>query len=348
MEITRQQELEWHRRIAGLPPLVPLGDVHAQLDAIATRFEGNSGLASLFGGARAKSSAAKGFSALRVSSHVGEVTISRVLATPYQVEWPPHAGGASAISVDELVRDGTVTVHVQYGGVAQVTADRATWSFRPGSMRYVCSGFPHQEELSGLTDVLSATVPISRLADLAGHLGALPMDRFPDNDINLGMAAFAGRFLFRRLVGPPQQSADEADQEEAVISVLRSALVPLFRGKTASSGAEVSRLIDNEIELNHRDPSLSVNKLAESVGLSRRQLYRYATSGLADRLGRRRAETAKGVIESSPDLELGLVAGVSGFSDANRMRHHFVKAFGVLPSVYREQMRRSGEDQTRD
>ncbi len=347
MEISREQELEWHRRIAGVPPLVPLGDVHAQLDSVVTRLTGTRGLTALSLNGLAESDDSRGFSALRVRTSVGSVNISRLLVTPVRIEWPGDTFFGGGPSRERLLRDGRLSVYVRYGGITRVWVGDSHVTFRPGSARYVSSGFPHVTAHSGLSDILAVEVPVSRISDLVGNLLAQPIERFPDNDINLGMMAFAGRFLFRSLVGPKQQHANESDQEEAIVSVVRSALGPLFRGKRADSSAEISRLIDHEIELNHRDPGLSVDSLAEAAGLSRRQLYRYTTVGLADRLGRRRAETARATIESDPDLKLGLVAGISGFSDANRMRHHFVKAFGILPSDYQAEVRRrTAEDLT--
>ncbi len=337
MTISRQQELEWHRRIAGGSPLVSSQDLHAELDAAVTRYSGAKGLAELSGNAPAVSTDSRGFAGLRVRSKVGDVTLTRTLTTPWKTSPGAGTGGAHPGEAT-LLRSGSVQINVQYSGTSSIWAENSKWKFPAGTANYVRSGFPHTTVHAGLSDILTVTIPLSRLSDLVDHFRADPVRQFADNDISLGMAAFAGMFLFRRLVGPPDEQADEADQEAAIVSVARSALVPLLRAQDMPPSPTMERLIAHEIELRHRDPNLDVDGLAQIVGLSRRQLYRYTNEGLAEGLGRRRAQTARELMTANPELELSQVARAAGFSDANRLRHHFTKAFGELPSAYRERV----------
>ena len=183
------------------------------------------------------------------------------------------------------------------------------------------------------------SVLISRLPMLVEGLDAQPVQLLPDSAITLGLLSLVSRFMFRGLVGSKQQLADEADAEAALISLVRSALTPIIREGDTSPGAAVRRIVASEIELHHRDAALSVDSIAEIVGLSRRQLYRYAGEGVAARLGRRHAQTAHDVVESNPMLDLKTVAKLSGFSDEGRLRDHFLKTYGLLPSAYRDLVR---------
>ncbi|WP_099332327.1 helix-turn-helix domain-containing protein [Actinomyces minihominis] len=340
MTISRQNELEWHRRVAEAPPLTSLGDVHAQLDKATKRYVGPEGLEAFARGGDVLVQNPEDFSAYVMDTRVGSASVSRMLITPSQVNSVGQEIQGAVPSKAELVDGQKITISVQYSGASRVRVGSINMELPPGYGRYVCSTFPTSTLYTGLSDVLTLTVPISRMPELADGLRVTPAQLLPDSAITMGMLAFASRFLFRRLVGTPDPLADESDAENALVGVTRSALIPALREGGGTPDGTVRRIIDAEIELHHRDPNLSVDRLADLVGLSRRQLYRYTGEGVAARLGRRRAETAKEILEVDPNLELTIVAHLSGFSDANRMRDHFTRAYSMLPSIYRDEVRR--------
>lgn len=340
MQISRKDEIDWHQGIADSPPIPPGSELHQQMDAATRRFEGDAGMSAFAPNATITLPPGQDFNALSVGVYVGQTKISRVLMTPCTIDYTSsrptkHASHQEAVAVD------SVTVSVQYKGNTTVVADGVSLDLPPGAGRYSCSRFEHAVTYSGLSDVLMVTIPISRLLDLAGPLRANPADLFPDSAVDLGVFAFLGRFLFKRLVGNSSQFADEGDAEDAVISVVRSALAPQFKDASASPDPEIRRIVDAEIDVHHRDPTLTVDSLASLVGVSRRQLYRATGQGIAARLDNRRAQTAREMIQVDPNLDLSVIAELSGFANATRLRDNFVRAYGILPSQFRAEVRKN-------
>ena len=91
----------------------------------------------------------------------------------------------------------------------------------------------------------------------------------------------------------------------------------------------------------HTDPELDVAQLARELHVSRRQLYRHGQDGegIAALIASQRYQTARALLESRPDLTIGEVAQLAGFSTSARLRAQFLARDGVTPSEHR---RRSG------
>lgn len=340
MQISRKDELDWHQGIADSPPIPPGSELHQQMDAATRRFEGEAGMAAFAPTATVTLPPGQEFTALSLGVYIGQTRISRVLMTPCTIDYAGQRPEKHASRQESVAAD-SVTVSIQYNGDTSVRADGVSLVLPPGAGRYSCSRFSHSVTYSGLSDVLMVTIPISRLLDIADALRANPAALFPDSAVNLGVFAFLGRFLFKRVVGNKAQFADEGDAESAVINVVRSALAPLLRDESPSPDPEVRRIVDAEIEVHHRDPTLTVDSLASLVGVSRRQLYRATGEGIATRLDNRRAQTAREMIEVDPNLDLSVIAELSGFVNATRLRDNFVRAYGVLPSQFRAQVRKN-------
>ena len=338
--ITRQRELEWHRHVAGAPLFMSLGDVQSQLDEATVRYQGASGMAAFAPSATIESPDPKHFAALSIGIYIGETRLTRALLSECRITRGRDRDNTEALTPAELLDSDQITVAVQFSGTSRVEPEAHNLTTRAGMGRYFVSSFKHTTSYSSFSDVLFVSTPISRIPGLAEGLCAQPARLFPGNAVDLATFTYLSQFLFRRLVGPRKSLESETEAENSVIGVLRSALSPLLQVGDTSSSMPMRRRIDQEIELDHRDPDFTVNSLAALVGLSRRQLYRVAGDGVAGRLRQARCKTARELIQAEPGLELNLVARLSGFSVANRLRDQFVRTFSILPSTYREDVRK--------
>jgi len=99
------------------------------------------------------------------------------------------------------------------------------------------------------------------------------------------------------------------------------------------------------IEQGHRVPSFGVDHIARELYISRRQLYRAFpdSGGIAALIAGRRLRAAEELLVSRPELPLGEIAVMSGFSTAGVMRAHFRRRFGMTPQQRRDAVMRSEE-----
>lgn len=338
--ITREREKEWHKRIADGPHLASLLDVQSRLDEATLRFRGPSGMAAFDPGARIEANHPQSFAALSASVYVGETKLTRALVSECRVTYGRDRAGAGFPTPAELLDSDELMLTIQYSGHSDVEPRLGDLATKPGTGRYASSNFKHTTTYSDLADIMLVTTPISRVPELADGLCTKPAQRFPGSAVDAAMFSYLSQFLFRRLVGPKRNLESESQAENAVISVIRSAMAPLVENQRDVRDIPLKHRLDQEIELHHRDPDFTVDSLAALLGLSRRQLYRVAGDGVAARLREARCKTARELIQAEPGLELTLVARLSGFSDSNRLRDQFVRTFSILPSTYREDIRR--------
>lgn len=290
--------------------------------------------------ARIETPPGQDFQALALTTYAGDIHFTRALFTPCTVYRYPPESETLASRQDALSND-RVTLSVQYGGMATFTSPHAVTDLPLGLGRFTCTRFPYEITYSGLTDLLLVNVPISRIAELAEKLRILPANLFPDTALVGGTFAFLSRFMFQQLLGIGESQENESEAENAIIALARAALPSALEvDEEGGTDPEVRRIVNSEIEVHHRDPGLTVDSIAAMVGMSRRQLYRVTGDQLAKKLDLRRSESARELIETDPDLDLTVVARLSGFTNATRLRDNFVRAFGILPSEFRARIRK--------
>lgn len=340
MGISRRSEVAWHLRMGNLPLLHVDPKLHERLDSLTRRYEGESGMAALFPHATVTPSNGQEFEALALRTYAGDVRISRILMTPCTIKHHTQTLN-SAPSRGEALTNDRVQLSAQYGGTSMISSGDTSVELPLGAGKYTCSRYRFEITYSGLSDLLLASLPISRLPDLADALRSQPAAMFPQTATTEGTFAFLARFLFRRLTESRSALDDESTAENALVSLTRSALIPaLQKAESRASDPEVQRIVNAEIEAHHRDSALTVDSIASLVGMSRRQLYRVTGTQLAKKLDRRRSQSARELIEADPHLDLTVIANLSGFTNATRLRDNFVRAYGILPSEFRASVRK--------
>ena len=91
------------------------------------------------------------------------------------------------------------------------------------------------------------------------------------------------------------------------------------------------------MEEHHTDAQLSVDRLAELLCVSRRQLFRAFESlrhRFSETLAEMRVRTAMSLL-SDPSIPIGEVAKRSGFGSHDAFRSHFYRLCGCTPSEFR-------------
>lgn len=115
-------------------------------------------------------------------------------------------------------------------------------------------------------------------------------------------------------------------------------------GRRERDLADLTRLARRVLRLmheNHTDARLSVDRVAELLGVSRRQLYRALASvqhRFSEALAQMRVRTAMSLL-SDPSISIGEVARRSGFGSDDALRRHFCRLCGCTPSEFRSRRR---------
>jgi LacI family transcriptional regulator len=90
---------------------------------------------------------------------------------------------------------------------------------------------------------------------------------------------------------------------------------------------------------NHFHEGINVSSIVQNIGCSRRHLERHFAASFGESLHefliKKRINTAKKLIASSPDIKLASVARDSGFMDYQAFRVNFESATGYSPSDWR-------------
>lgn len=340
--ISRLDELEWHRRLAGKSSQTDLGSLHERLDRATHRFDGQAGISRMHTVDDFISPEPETFAARVLAAPLGEIFVFRMLITPCTSVRTPFRVRRERDAVDAIGfrRGPSITLSAQNLGRTVLRSGTDVHETERGQMSYVSGLATYAVDRPELTDTLGLTMPLSLIPDLAGLVADRPVQVLPDTAITAGAAGYLSSFLLQRIAGAPDRLASETDAQSALIGLVRSTLAPALRGGVPRNADTMRTAIDQHIEEKHRDPALSVESLAAHIGVSRRQLYRYVgAESLAQRIARRRAETARRLIEDSPQSDLDSIARQSGFSDANRLRTHFQRFFGQLPSTFRDGIR---------
>lgn len=148
----------------------------------------------------------------------------------------------------------------------------------------------------------------------------------------------SSRRLLLDLASAPASASPSAALEDWLVGLFQG-VVRENPGVIAGVRREgvVPQEITAMIEARHTDPAFDVAAMAQSLHISRRQLYRYAPEGvgLATLLAQRRLDTATALLAEQPNLTLATTAQLAGFRDAASMRVQFLQKFGMTPRQYR-------------
>ncbi|MFB8387593.1 helix-turn-helix domain-containing protein [Microbacterium sp. NPDC055910] len=135
---------------------------------------------------------------------------------------------------------------------------------------------------------------------------------------------------------PSGEAASSRSLDDALVSLLRGILQEHPRTAAATSHEATFRArLAAVVDARHTDPRLDVVQLAHELHVSRRQLYRYADSGVAAMLALRRVHTAQKLLAAHPDLSISDIAFRAGFASPSRLRAQLLRITGETPTEYR-------------
>lgn len=188
-------------------------------------------------------------------------------------------------------------------------------------------------------------IPVDDLGAQKSLVGKLDDLTLPDTILTRSASSYLTRFAFEMAVTSAVHQVRDAIP----------ATIDLIRSMLAQCGGE-QRLLEDPglfyresvrdlIERHHRHQKLSVESLARTLHVSRRQLYRYfdgADESIGELINRRRTQAARELLISYPSMPVVEVALEAGFSTAAAMRYQFASRYGQTPTEFREVMRDLG------
>lgn len=321
----------WARRLAGGADGSGTGPSESVVpDWLAEnmiRLDGHRGMMQLsnFGTMRADDPAA--FEAVLLRRSIGSTMLFGTLETPHTVSYDLGAPGGEDIVILGMANQGGQRLQT-VSGLQDMPVGRMGFMSSLGT-----SAVAHL----GVSETTGVVVPVSALS---GHRQVLTRgaDLFPDTPLTRAAGAAFARMLYEWMRDPDQGVGALAGTESALVALVCG----VFRqfpgdGETdRASGlrAEAVRTIDAR----HRDASFGIDTLARELHVSRRQLFRLfsgADESLAERLLRRRLDTAREELLAIPVQDLTTVASRSGFLDAAALRSQFARHVGLSPSAFR-------------
>lgn len=326
----------WARRLTGATGsddrgASGLGEVERTVpDWLASnivRLDGHRGMMQLsnFGSMRADDPSA--FEAVLLRRSIGATMLYSTLETPHTVSYDRGAPGGEDIVIIGLANQGGQRLRTATGVQPMAV----------GRLGFMSSLGTSAVEHLGVSETTGVVVPVSALP---GHRLVLARgaEVFPDTPLTRAAGATFARMLFEWMRDPDQGVGAVAGTESALVALVRG----LFRqfpgdGETDRASelrAEAVRVIDAR----HRDAAFGIEMLAAELHMSRRQLFRLFSGtdeSLAERLLRRRLETAREELTAVPQQDLTTVAARSGFIDAAALRSQFARHVGVSPSAFR-------------
>lgn len=321
----------WARRLAGGAESGGGGDSAADvpewLASNMIRLDGHLGMMQLsnFGTMHADDPAV--FEAALLRRSIGATMLYSMLETPHTVSYDRAAPGGEDIVIIGMSNQGGRRLRTATGVQPQAVG-------RMGFMSSLGSSAVEQFGVSATTGVV---VPVSALPDHRRVL-ARGADVFPDTPLTRAAGVAFSHMLYEWMRDPDQGVGALAGTESALVALVRG----VFRqfpgdGETDRASdlrAEAVRVIDAR----HRDVKFGIETLATELHMSRRQLFRLfagTDETLAERLLRRRLDTAREELLSIPVQDLTAVASRSGFLDAAALRSQFSRHVGLSPSAFR-------------
>lgn len=320
----------WARRLAG----GAAGDregastmVPDWLEANIIRLDGRMGMMQLsnFGTMGAEDPAA--FEAALLRRSIGATMLYSTLETAHTVSYDRDAPGGEDIVIIGMSNQGGQRLRTATG----------LQSMGVGRMGFMSSLGTSAVEHFGVSETTGVVVPISAVG---GHRQVLARgsEVFPDTPLTRAAGAAFSRMLYEWMLDPDQGVGALAGTESALVALVR-ALFRQFPGdgetdRASELRAEATRVIDAR----HREAEFGIDTLATELHVSRRQLFRLFSGTdetLAERLLRRRLDTAREELLAAPPQDLATVASRSGFLDAGALRAQFARHVGVSPSAFR-------------
>nr|WP_201471289.1 AraC family transcriptional regulator [Microbacterium hydrocarbonoxydans] len=321
----------WARRLAGAAewegggasdPVVP-----GWISSNVIRLDGQMGMMQLsnFGAMSADDPSA--FEAALLRRSIGVTMLYSTLETPHTVSYDRGA------PEDEDI----VIIGMSNHGGQRLRTATGLQSMGVGRMGFMSSLGASSIEHLGVSETTGVVVPISAVP---GHRQMLARgaDVFPDTPLTRASGAAFSSMLYEWMRDPDQGVGALAGTESALVALVRG----LFRqfpgdGETDRASelrAEAVRVIDRR----HRHADFGIDMLATELHVSRRQLFRLFSGTdetLAERLLRRRLDTAREELLAVPPRDLATVAARSGFLDAGALRAQFARHVGLSPSAFR-------------
>jgi AraC-like DNA-binding protein len=148
-----------------------------------------------------------------------------------------------------------------------------------------------------------------------------------------------GRLIGNLITSATASPALDAGEAVAVVASALAVAEPAFRerppGRSADPSPDVRRSAIQHIEDHLFDPGLSVEALAQALGLSRAALYRSfpTPGGITAHIRRRRLETAREALAArvGPRPTIAEIARAHGFASESHFSRAFRTAFGHAP-----------------
>ena len=321
----------WARRLAGgvendrddAPP----GAVPEWLRSNMIRLDGQMGMMQLSNFGTMHAHDPSSFEAVLLRRSIGATMLYSTLETPHTVSYHRGAPGGEDI----------VIIGMSNHGGQRLRTATGLQMMGVGRMGFMSSLGTSGVEHFGASETTGVVVPITALP---GHRQVLARgaEVFPDTPLTRAAGVAFARMLYEWMRDPDQGVGAVAGTETALVALVRG----LFRqfpgdGETDRASelrAEATRVIDAR----HRDAEFGIDMLAAELHVSRRQLFRLFSGTdetLAERLLRRRLDTAREELLAVPPQDLTTVAARSGFLDAGALRAQFARHVGLSPSAFR-------------
>lgn len=268
------------------------------------------------------------FEAGLLRAPVGELMLFSTLQQPHTVTRDGDAVGGGDIVIIGLA---------QRGG-QRLRTPSSIETLSAGRVGFMSSFGSSVVEHIGATETTGVVVPASFLPRDRGML-----DRgaglFPDSPITRVVGAAVSRFVYEWLQSEEHSDAEIATTEATLLSLIRSLYQQLPDSRESGSRAEGVRIAAKRvIERRHRDADFGLDELAQSLHISRRQLFRSfedAADSAGELLLRRRLDSAREKLLRMPPQDVETVAAASGFVDAAALRAQFARRLGMSPSEFR-------------
>lgn len=276
------------------------------------------------------------FEAALIRVAVGPLVMFSTLQTAHTVT---H----ERLTVDDV--DVVIVGLTQKGGL-RLRTPQSIEMMSVGRVGFMSTVGPSVIEHNALTEVTGVVLPVEFLPKERG-----PVERgaglFPDSPLTRVVGATFARFIFEWIQTDAYSNGETAATEATLLSLVRSLYQQLPAPRESRTRAEgVRHAATRVIERRHRDSEFGLDELAQTLHISRRQLFRSfedAIESAGELLLRRRIATAREELLRTPPIDLESAAAASGFSDAAALRAQFTRRLGMSPSEFRRtESNRSG------
>ncbi|MFZ2509468.1 MAG: helix-turn-helix domain-containing protein [Gordonia sp. (in: high G+C Gram-positive bacteria)] len=179
------------------------------------------------------------------------------------------------------------------------------------------------------------SVPTERFDATAGPYPRADPTVLPPTVLNRAAAGFLEQLIGDLVAG---RGRIDDGAEHITVDLVRSMLEGALGDAPGMCPPQIHSAVLDVINRDFADPLLSAGLIADSMAMSRRQLYRYYEGNretVSDLIARRRLEHARMLLASRPLMGLARVATESGFTSVGTLRRRFVARYGTTPREYR-------------